>query len=116
LHHQVFDNLLLLADRRNRSASHLPYCAPETTFSLPRGRESAETFSTRSDIMAATTSPTRQKWEGRWDQLVGKAKKAWGDLTDDDIMKAKGDYEELLGQIKTRTGRTREEIEKMLDE
>jgi len=66
--------------------------------------------------MTTTSSPTRQKWEGRWDQLVGKAKQTWGSITDDDVMKAKGDYEELLGQIKTRTGQTREEIEKVLDE
>lgn len=65
--------------------------------------------------MAATASPTRQKWEGRWDQLVGKAKMLWGDLTDDDVLKAKGDYEQLLGEIKTRTGKTREEIEDALD-
>lgn len=66
--------------------------------------------------MTATTSPTRQKWEGRWDQLVGKAKKLWGDLTDDDVMKAKGNYEDLVGQIKTRSGKSREEIEALLDE
>jgi len=46
---------------------------------------------------------------------VGKAKKAWGNLTDDDFMRAKGDYEQLVGQIKTRTGKTREEIEKALE-
>jgi uncharacterized protein YjbJ (UPF0337 family) len=65
--------------------------------------------------MSTTVSPTRQKWEGRWDQLVGKAKKVWGDLTDDDVLHAKGDYEQLVGQIKTRTGKTREEIEKALN-
>jgi uncharacterized protein YjbJ (UPF0337 family) len=64
---------------------------------------------------SSTPSSTRQKWEGRWDQLVGRARKAWGDLTDDDVAKAKGDYEQLIGQIKTRTGKTREEIEKILD-
>jgi len=47
---------------------------------------------------------------------VGKAKSLWGNLTDDDLMKAKGDYEQLVGQIKTRTGRTREEIEKALQD
>jgi uncharacterized protein YjbJ (UPF0337 family) len=60
-------------------------------------------------------SATRQKWEGRWDQLVGKAKSLWGDLTDDDVTQAKGDYEQFLGKIKERTGKTREEIEELLD-
>ena len=66
--------------------------------------------------MASTQSPTRQKWEGRWDQLVGKARTLWGDITDDDVQRAKGDYEQLLGRIKEKTGKTRQEIEKLLDE
>jgi uncharacterized protein YjbJ (UPF0337 family) len=60
-------------------------------------------------------SGTSQKWEGRWEQLTGRARQAWGDLTDDDVQRAKGDYEELLGVIKERTGKTREEIEKHLN-
>lgn len=28
---------------------------------------------------------TQRKWEGRWDQLKGKAQQIWGDLTDDDV-------------------------------
>jgi uncharacterized protein YjbJ (UPF0337 family) len=60
-------------------------------------------------------SGTSQKWEGRWDQLKGRARQAWGDLTDDDFQRAKGDYEELVGVIKERTGKTREEIEKQLN-
>jgi uncharacterized protein YjbJ (UPF0337 family) len=61
-------------------------------------------------------SSTGQKWEGRWDQLKGKAQQAWGKLTDDDFTRAKGDYQELLGIIKEKTGETREEIEKRLSQ
>jgi uncharacterized protein YjbJ (UPF0337 family) len=59
---------------------------------------------------------TRQKWEGRWDQLKGRARKAWGELTDDDFDRAQGDYENLVGRIKEKTGKTREEIDRRLDE
>jgi uncharacterized protein YjbJ (UPF0337 family) len=59
-------------------------------------------------------SSTSQKWEGRWDQLKGKARQLWGDLTDDDFDRAKGQYEELVGIIKERTGETREDIENRL--
>ena len=59
---------------------------------------------------------TKQKWEGRWEQVAGKAKKIWGNLTDDDLLRAKGDYEQLVGKIKERSGQTREEIERALDE
>jgi len=37
-------------------------------------------------------------------------------LTDNDLTRAKGDYEQLVGVIKERTGRTREEIENLLEE
>jgi uncharacterized protein YjbJ (UPF0337 family) len=59
---------------------------------------------------------TKQKWEGRWEQLTGKARKLWGDLTDDEIESAKGDYEQLVGKIKEKTGQSLEEIENALDE
>jgi uncharacterized protein YjbJ (UPF0337 family) len=61
-------------------------------------------------------SPTQQKWGGRWDQLKGKAKQVWGDLTDDDFTRAEGKYDELVGIINERTGESRERIEELLDE
>ena len=57
----------------------------------------------------------KMKWEGRWDQLKGKAKQAWGDLTDDDLDVADGNYDEFVGRIKERTGESREEIENRLN-
>lgn len=58
---------------------------------------------------------TRMKWEGRWDQLKGKAKQAWGNLTDDDLDVAEGNYDEFIGRIKERTGETAEAIEGRLN-
>jgi uncharacterized protein YjbJ (UPF0337 family) len=59
---------------------------------------------------------TQMKWEGRWDQLKGKAKQAWGDLTDDDLDVAEGNYEELVGRIKEKTGETAEQIRERLED
>ena len=59
---------------------------------------------------------TQQKWQGRWQQLVAKTKQVWGTLTDDDLTKAEGDYERLVGVINERTGETREAIQRKLDE
>jgi uncharacterized protein YjbJ (UPF0337 family) len=61
-------------------------------------------------------SPKQQKLEGRWEQVKGKLKKVWGNLTDDDLLKAEGDYERVVGVIKERTGEKREEIERKLHE
>jgi uncharacterized protein YjbJ (UPF0337 family) len=36
-------------------------------------------------------------------------------LTDDDVQRAQGDYEQMVGIIREKTGQTREEIENLLD-
>jgi uncharacterized protein YjbJ (UPF0337 family) len=62
-------------------------------------------------LMAGNTS---LKWQGRWNQLKGKVKQTWGQLTDDDLDIMEGNYDELIGRIEERTGETREEIERKL--
>ncbi|HEX9889726.1 MAG TPA: CsbD family protein [Nitriliruptorales bacterium] len=58
---------------------------------------------------------SRLKWEGRWDQLKGKAKELWGDLTDDDLDVAEGEYDQLVGRIKEHTGEREEAIREQLE-
>lgn len=62
------------------------------------------------------TNTTRQKWEGRWDQLKGRVKEFWGQVTDDDLAEAEGNFDRLVGLIEERTGERREAIEGRLDE
>ena len=57
----------------------------------------------------------KTKWEGRWDQLKGKAKEAWGSLTDDDLDVADGEYDQMVGRIKEKTGETEQAIRERLD-
>ncbi|HEX6222359.1 MAG TPA: CsbD family protein [Acidimicrobiia bacterium] len=59
---------------------------------------------------------TKLKWEGRWDQLKGRVKQTWGDVTDDDLDVAEGNYDELIGRIKEKTGESYEEIEARLND
>ncbi|MEW6341670.1 MAG: CsbD family protein [Paraburkholderia sp.] len=47
--------------------------------------------------------------KGKWKQIIGKAKTAWGELTDDELTKAEGHAEKLAGLIQERYGKTREE-------
>lgn len=53
--------------------------------------------------------------EGQWEQLKGKAKRIWGELTDDDILKAEGSADKLYGRIQERFGETKETIKEKLD-
>jgi uncharacterized protein YjbJ (UPF0337 family) len=54
------------------------------------------------------------KAEGKWDQAKGRLKEAWGALTDDDLDRANGQLDRLVGTIKEKTGETVDAIEKKL--
>ena len=47
----------------------------------------------------------------QWKRLKGSAKAKWAKLTDDDLMRAQGDYEKLVGSIQERYGYAREQAE-----
>ena len=53
---------------------------------------------------------------GQWKQLKGDIKTKWGKLTDDDLMKADGSYDKLLGSIQERYGYARDRAERELTE
>lgn len=42
----------------------------------------------------------------------GDAKRQWGKLTDDDMTVVEGDREKLVGKIRERYGKTKDEAEK----
>ncbi len=52
--------------------------------------------------------------EGEWKKMSGKVKEQWGKLTDDDLVKAAGKRDQLLGVVQTRYGIAREEAEKQV--
>jgi uncharacterized protein YjbJ (UPF0337 family) len=53
--------------------------------------------------------------KGKWDQITGRAKEAWGVLTDDDFKRAEGSIEKLYGVIQEKVGDTKEAIRTKLD-
>jgi uncharacterized protein YjbJ (UPF0337 family) len=57
----------------------------------------------------------KDQTDGQWEQLKGKAKKAWAELTDDEILKAEGSSDKLYGIIQERFGDTKEQIRAKLD-
>ncbi len=48
--------------------------------------------------------------KGKWNELKGKAKQAYADLTDDDLRYEEGREDELYGRIQTKTGKTRQQV------
>jgi len=58
----------------------------------------------------------RDVLHGQWTQLKGKIRKNWGKLTDDDMDMIEGDYEMLVGKLEEHYGRSREELEREVDD
>lgn len=56
------------------------------------------------------------KLKGTWNELKGKIKQQYADLTDDDLLYEEGKDEELLGRIQQKTGKTKEDLAKWIDE
>jgi uncharacterized protein YjbJ (UPF0337 family) len=48
--------------------------------------------------------------KGTWNEVKGKLKQKYGQLTDDDLAFAEGKEDELLGRLQKRLGRTQDEI------
>lgn len=65
---------------------------------------------------AATDSPGELKIKGNWNEMKGKLKQKYGQLTDDDVVYEKGKEDELYGRLQKKLGRSREEVNHILDE
>jgi len=54
--------------------------------------------------------------QGNWEEIKGKLRKRWGQLTDNDLSQHMGDIDQLTGLIQRKTGEGREAIEAYLRE
>ncbi|MGY6741913.1 MAG: CsbD family protein [Cecembia sp.] len=54
------------------------------------------------------------KIKGNWNELKGKLKERYAELTDDDLVYAEGQEDQLLGKIQKKTGAAKEELSKLL--
>ncbi len=50
------------------------------------------------------------QFKGTWNQIKGKLKQKYGDLTDDDLAYVEGKEDELLGRLQKKTGKMKEEL------
>lgn len=54
--------------------------------------------------------------KGNWNQIKGKLKQQYADLTDDDLTYAEGKEDELLGRLQEKTGKSKDELRKQINE
>lgn len=53
--------------------------------------------------------------QGKWKKHVGSAKIAWGELTEDEILKSEGRAQKLTGLVEERYAVGRDEAEKQVN-
>ena len=54
--------------------------------------------------------------KGNWHILRGRLKAAWAELTDDDLDRIDGNFDQLVGVLQQKTGESRERIMKALEQ
>ena len=55
------------------------------------------------------------KLNGDWNDMKGKIKQQYGDLTDDDLIYEEGKDDELLGKIQKKIGKSKEEVKSWIE-
>jgi uncharacterized protein YjbJ (UPF0337 family) len=67
------------------------------------------------NVMETNTSSSSLKLKGNWNELKGKMKQQYANLTDDDLLYEEGKEDELYGRIQKKTGHTKDEVKKWID-
>jgi uncharacterized protein YjbJ (UPF0337 family) len=58
---------------------------------------------------------TKLQMKGSWNELKGKLKQQFGNLTDDELKFAEGKEDELLGRLQKKLGKSREDLRAMIE-
>ncbi|HXS55925.1 MAG TPA: CsbD family protein [Hanamia sp.] len=54
------------------------------------------------------------KLKGNWNEVKGKMKQAYADLTDDDLKRDEGKDDEFVGRVQQKLGKTKDEVIKWI--
>ena len=55
------------------------------------------------------------QFKGSWNELKGKLKQQFGNLTDDDLTFSEGKEDELLGRMQKKLGKSKEEVRQLIE-
>lgn len=70
----------------------------------------------RGEARVRNRGMTKLETKGNWNEIKGKLKQKYAQLTDDDLTFAEGKEDELLGRLQQRLGRKKEEIRREIEE
>jgi len=55
------------------------------------------------------------QFKGSWNEMKGKLKQQYGNLTDDDLVFAEGKDDEIMGRLQKKLGKTKDEVRQMIE-
>src|SRR5204863_3723217 len=58
---------------------------------------------------------TKLEFKGGWNEVKGKLKQKYAQLTDDDLTFAEGKDDELLGRLQQKLGKSKEDLRKEIE-
>jgi uncharacterized protein YjbJ (UPF0337 family) len=57
---------------------------------------------------------TTGMFKGNWNEMKGKLKQKYANLTDDDLLYEEGKEDELLGRLQKKLGKSKDEVNKII--
>ena len=67
------------------------------------------------DTNKPNTSSTSLKLKGNWNEVKGKIKQKYADVTDNDLLYEEGKEDEMYGRLQKKTGQTKETLKSWID-
>jgi uncharacterized protein YjbJ (UPF0337 family) len=55
------------------------------------------------------------RFKGSWNEIKGKLKQQYGNLTDNDLVFADGKEDELLGRLQKKLGKSKDEVRQTIE-
>lgn len=67
-----------------------------------------------SKINQIDTTMDKLRFEGTWNEVKGKLKEKYGELTDDDLTYTRGKEDQLIGRLQKRLGKSKDEVREII--
>ena len=83
--------------------------------SCAKGTRFRQTGSERCRRVGCLTFMNKLQIKGSWNELKGKLKQQYGNLTDDDLVFSEGKEDELLGRLQKKLGKGKDEVRQMIE-
>ena len=74
-------------------------------------KEATDSYSAREIFIIMT----KLQFKGSWNEVKGKLKQKYAQLTDDDLTFAEGKDDELLGRLEQKLGKTKEDLRREIE-